>query len=294
MIDIISGPLDADKPDYLLRDGYFAGVQYGIYDIERIISESCLLDTQYMGFNEGAVYALEQLLLAKHHMTMQVYSHRIRLISDSMIVRGIELAAEDDPVIEQLFVHSDSTDFRKGWIGLDDYRLIEKVRHSKSVRGKALFEGLEERRLLKRLCSIDLQEMKESGALEKDYVSRLQGSDLSTRESRKRIECAIAEEFGTDRDKTILNVWQSNDPSFKGSKTRLNPSAIVTRRDSGKTEFFTALPSVIGVHEGMRRTYVDVYAEITEPDRARRTHHVDSLRSQIPDLLKSILAKTQR
>ncbi|MEW5946652.1 MAG: HD domain-containing protein [bacterium] len=34
---IISGPLDADKLDYLLRDSYFCGVKYGIYDIDRLI-----------------------------------------------------------------------------------------------------------------------------------------------------------------------------------------------------------------------------------------------------------------
>lgn len=35
--DIVSGPTDADKLDYLLRDSYFAGVKYGEYDLGRII-----------------------------------------------------------------------------------------------------------------------------------------------------------------------------------------------------------------------------------------------------------------
>ena len=35
---IVSGPLDADKQDYLLRDSYFCGVKYGVYDIERLIN----------------------------------------------------------------------------------------------------------------------------------------------------------------------------------------------------------------------------------------------------------------
>lgn len=33
---IISGPIDADKQDYLLRDSYYCGVQYGRYDIARL------------------------------------------------------------------------------------------------------------------------------------------------------------------------------------------------------------------------------------------------------------------
>ncbi len=34
--EIVSGPIDADKQDYLLRDSYFTGVKYGIYDQERL------------------------------------------------------------------------------------------------------------------------------------------------------------------------------------------------------------------------------------------------------------------
>lgn len=35
--NIISGPLDVDKQDYLLRDSYCCGVKYGIYDLGRLI-----------------------------------------------------------------------------------------------------------------------------------------------------------------------------------------------------------------------------------------------------------------
>jgi uncharacterized protein len=34
--EIVSGPVDADKQDYLLRDSLFSGVKYGIYDQERL------------------------------------------------------------------------------------------------------------------------------------------------------------------------------------------------------------------------------------------------------------------
>ena len=33
---IVSGPLDADKQDYLLRDSLFAGVNYGVFDIRQL------------------------------------------------------------------------------------------------------------------------------------------------------------------------------------------------------------------------------------------------------------------
>ncbi|HCA46611.1 MAG TPA: hypothetical protein DEP45_04385 [Armatimonadetes bacterium] len=34
---IISGPLDADKQDYLLRDSQMCGVRYGIFDLDRLV-----------------------------------------------------------------------------------------------------------------------------------------------------------------------------------------------------------------------------------------------------------------
>jgi uncharacterized protein len=34
--DIVSGPIDVDKQDYLLRDSHFCGVKYGLYDQGRL------------------------------------------------------------------------------------------------------------------------------------------------------------------------------------------------------------------------------------------------------------------
>ncbi len=39
--DIISGQLDADRMDYLLRDSLHAGVSYGRFDLDRIVSSVC-------------------------------------------------------------------------------------------------------------------------------------------------------------------------------------------------------------------------------------------------------------
>ena len=104
--DVVSSELDADKMDYLLRDSYFTGVKYGEYDLEKVI-ESCLIDVEEtdhsvdidkeetsLAISSKAIYALEQLLLARYHMTQQVYWHRVSLISNEMIIRGITLAID--------------------------------------------------------------------------------------------------------------------------------------------------------------------------------------------------------
>ena len=44
------------------------------------------------------MHALEQFVLAKYYMTTQVYRHKIRLITDQMIERGIALGIEESGV----------------------------------------------------------------------------------------------------------------------------------------------------------------------------------------------------
>ena len=55
---IISGPIDADKLDFLMRDAYFTGAPYGIIDARRIILRSRLLDGR-LAVNINAVGAVE-------------------------------------------------------------------------------------------------------------------------------------------------------------------------------------------------------------------------------------------
>ncbi len=76
---IISGELDADRMDYLLRDAYFAGVAYGHYDIDWLINNlhaSEARDDLVLTINEAGVRAFEDYLLARYHMFLQVYFHK--------------------------------------------------------------------------------------------------------------------------------------------------------------------------------------------------------------------------
>lgn len=114
--DIVSGPLDADKLDYLLRDNYHTGVKYGLYDLDKIIESLRVIrfgdEESFLGIDEEGIYALEQLIMAKYHMTTQVYFHRIRGITDSMIIRGTELAVEEGlDEIKRLYTYNESDEF---------------------------------------------------------------------------------------------------------------------------------------------------------------------------------------
>lgn len=85
--EIISGQMDADRMDYLLRDSYHAGVSYGRYDLDRVVNTICLCeDTEIgghlVGVQEDGIHAVEGLLIARYMMFTQVYFHKTRVIYD--------------------------------------------------------------------------------------------------------------------------------------------------------------------------------------------------------------------
>jgi HD superfamily phosphohydrolase len=78
LAQVISGELDVDKMDYLLRDSLYCGVRYGTYDLERLLDTVVPLADPMtgewgIGVEEGGVHALEALVMARYYMFTQVY-----------------------------------------------------------------------------------------------------------------------------------------------------------------------------------------------------------------------------
>lgn len=84
--DIISGQIDADRADYLLRDSLHLGVNYGLYDRNRLIN--CLTlgrsesNDLVLAIEGKSWYIAESLVLARYQMFSQVYFHKVRRIYD--------------------------------------------------------------------------------------------------------------------------------------------------------------------------------------------------------------------
>ncbi len=78
LAQVISGELDVDKMDYLLRDSLYCGVRYGTFDLERLLDTMVPLADEErgswgIGVDEGGVHALEALVMARYYMFTQVY-----------------------------------------------------------------------------------------------------------------------------------------------------------------------------------------------------------------------------
>ena len=213
--DIVSSDLDADKMDYLLRDSYFAGVKYGMYDLEKII-ESCRAhsekDGSYLAISDEGIYALEQLLLAKLHMTQQVYRHRVRSISDAMIVRGIELAiCKGNQELEQLYQYDGTSEFIENYMEYHDERLIDILKRCCQEKARSIFKRLYGRRLFKMIGEIPLKDIKSPTARKRPHQT--------DNEQRQKWEKQMS---STSQNRSRLcNCQQASDSESQLWKSRL-------------------------------------------------------------------------
>lgn len=85
--EAITGPLGADRMDYLLRDSRATGVSYGLFDIERMLHTLVPIEREdapgaRLGVDRGGVLATEGMLWARTSMFQQVYLHRTRRVLD--------------------------------------------------------------------------------------------------------------------------------------------------------------------------------------------------------------------
>jgi HD superfamily phosphohydrolase len=95
---IVSGPLDTDKQDYLLRDSYFCGVAYGVLIFTSSTGPFRRGHEKSLMIDPDGIHAVEQYVLAKYYLTTNVYRHRVRLITDlrcSSVPSGSGLTPED-------------------------------------------------------------------------------------------------------------------------------------------------------------------------------------------------------
>ena len=88
--ELLSGEIDIDRMDYLLRDSKECGVVYGIFDINRIMNSLAFYFQQednslHLAINLSGLAAFEDYLRARQSMYLQLYFHRTSVACDAML-----------------------------------------------------------------------------------------------------------------------------------------------------------------------------------------------------------------
>ncbi|GAA5520466.1 HD domain-containing protein [Aliifodinibius salicampi] len=95
---LISSQLDIDRLDYLKRDSVFTSVYEGSVGIERILKTMRVYKGNIVIEKKG-IYAIENYILARRLMYMQVYLHKTVLSADKLlhqIFRRVRMLIDDN------------------------------------------------------------------------------------------------------------------------------------------------------------------------------------------------------
>lgn len=93
LCNLVSGQLDLDRTDYLLRDSFYTGVVEGTVGAERIIKLLHVNDGNLV-VEEKGIYSLENFLLARRLMYWQVYIHKTVISSEHLITSVLKRAKQ--------------------------------------------------------------------------------------------------------------------------------------------------------------------------------------------------------
>lgn len=287
---IISGPIDADKQDYLLRDSYYCGVKYGVYDYHRLINTLDIFDDsgfKYIVFSEDGINSLEQFFLAKYFMTSQVYRHRVRLITDQMIVRGILLGIEKDKdeVLRKLYIYEDTEDYFTNYLNWWDDKLINYlITIDQAKLSHQIFERIYKRNLLKRIFSIDTENI--------ISIKRSKLEKITKKENKvKRIELEekIAHIIGTnEKEFVILHSYNVKSVKEMSKDGESEDQIHIKNSDKGLEVFHRESLIFNSIDETMKKTYLEVYAPVTLPiDKVKKEKQLKEWQKSIIELLNN-------
>jgi len=225
---IMSGDLDADRMDYLVRDSYYTGVAYGTIDIERLIYSMKLEDNLIIG--SKGIHAAESALIARYQMYPSVYQHHTTRIINSMFRRCMKWLFESgniDP--ETIYLYDDSD--------------IISIARAEEGRVKDVINRLDNRDLLKSVYSIKLSDLEEP----KD-VFRIKESKI------KKIEMEIAEDLGSPPNYTIIDIPEY--PYFNEMRTLI--------AFEGEYVKLSEVSSLVNALKNVRFNYADISIYIPE------------------------------
>lgn len=245
--DLVSGGLDADKLDYLRRDSYFAGVEYGKFDFNRILwTIQKDKEINHVVVDEKGMDSIEGFRLARLLMHVQVYTHHTRLIADRMLCRTAKLCVEIKPELRGLFVYPANLDSAalNRVRSLDDVTLLRTLGEAATGSARDLIDRINSRRLLKRGLGVSL-----------DNVPVDARSDIvAGKFPFDQMEASIAGTVGVDRNLVFVTSPKVDDKQYHGWASQ---EPVLVKLSDGQIKEYGDISFVrAGTEAAMRKLYV--------------------------------------
>ncbi|MFA9504284.1 HD domain-containing protein [Natrinema sp. H-ect1] len=200
---LVSGELDVDRMDYLVRDAHHTGVPYGTIDHGRLVRELTFVDGELV-LAEGNVQTAESLLVARALMNPTVYSHSVARIGKAMLRRAAER------LLESPETDVDATTLQR----MDDPDLLVALRSCPAT--SEFSRRLDQRDLFKRAVWAEMDDVP-GGIIEADHGTI------------REFEREISDRAGVDPERVILDV--PSRPSMTESTSRVMVNGEIRRLD---------------------------------------------------------------
>jgi len=132
---LLTGQIDADRADYLLRDSHHIGVAYGHYDLARLLNTLTVVMDDRAGapviaVERGGIHAAEAIIMARYMMFTQVYFHKTRRAFDHHITEALKFLLEAESgkggqlIKDGHFPAPDTIQNLERYLEWDDWRVL--------------------------------------------------------------------------------------------------------------------------------------------------------------------------
>jgi HD superfamily phosphohydrolase len=257
MNQVIAGQFSADVLDYLPRDSYFTGVEYGRVDIDRLVRSMDVVDGR-LAVKDTALYVLEAMVIARYEMFKAVYFHRSVRAAETMLVRAMQLGDEELGI----------TSFKspQEYLRLDDSSIIHMLTSLKDTKDKQsktayqLTQDYQNRRLLK--CAYETVVHRR----DRFTVNMMLMGNIRT-----SIEQEIATEAKIDPSTVIVDVSSAPSVPYYARQQKPQDIPLYHEHDDGKKNLvsFSSLSplgdTLVGYLDIMR-----VYTQAKDREAARK------------------------
>lgn len=165
--ELVSGQLDVDRLDYLMRDSFYTGVAEGIIGSERIIKMMNVVDDRLVVEQKG-IYSIEKFLIARRLMYWQVYFHKTVIGAEALLAAILSRARTLCNQGENMFATSalrnvlfmpsvqSSKDNLSQFLHLDDMDILASIKEWVQHPDKVLSD-LSFRLIYRKLLRVELQ-----------------------------------------------------------------------------------------------------------------------------------------
>jgi len=261
---IIRSSIDVDKLDFVVRDTYHTGAEYGFVDVFRLIHSFDVLDGN-LAVDMGALSTLESFIIARIESFKSIYFHRVGRAAQIMLAMALEKADEE------LGLSTFKTP--EEYLAMDDYTVWTMLKNC--GKSSTIIKNLERRKMLK--CAYE----------QTFYVRDKTVSNIfSAEEFRNQIRDRIAKNARVEPEAVIIDVPTVPSVPYHHS-TFMEPMEIpvFSKTRDGRKEV-KRLSEISGIFEVLKgfinilRVYTD------EKNRGKVAEAASKILGEIPSSAK--------